>query len=190
MLRLALLTRITLLGALATASGGGYAIADLITVDLGKSLQQTQTDAAGDMSNTVDYFAARAFYQNAGDFDGGTLMWSGCMSPQPMTDTPGDYYFLNNPVPAAGYFIYQTGSYSSQSTLDADFPMGAYTYNLTSGTMTTPPASSTIGYAADLYPANTPVLTAASFTALQNLDATQSADVGFSPLLNLSLIHI
>jgi hypothetical protein len=157
----------------------GAAQAGLITVDLGKSLQQTQVSPGGAMADTNDYFAARAFYQNTGDFDNATLTYPGPGSPAAMGNTPGTYTFLNGAT-AAGYYISQSSSYPTQAALDADYPFGSYTYGLTGGT--SGPASSTINYSSDFYTANMPTLTAASFTGLQGANPSLPINVAFAPM--------
>ncbi len=159
----------------------GAAQAQLITVDLGKSLQQTQVSAGGTMADTNDYFAARAFYQNTGDFDNATLTYPGPSSPAAMVDVPGTYTFLNNET-AAGYYITQSASYPTQAAMDSDYPFGSYTYGLTGGT--NGPVSSTINYTSDFYTANMPTLTAASFNGLQGADTSQPINVAFAPMLD------
>jgi hypothetical protein len=170
------LTRIAVVGVTLCS---GYAFAGLITVDLGKNLQFTQTDAAGDMANQTDYFAARAFYQSTSDFDSATLTWPASGGPVSMSNVPGTFQFLNGQT-AAGYYLQQSPSYATQGALDAAYPMGNYEYDLfNSGNLT---ASSTINYSTDLYPANQPTLTAASFNSLQGLNTTQATTVSFAAL--------
>src|SRR5580658_968359 len=180
-----MLTRIAIIGATICILGNGLAFAGLIDVDLGLNLQQTQTSASGTMANTTDYFAARAFYENPGDYDSATLTWPGSASPASMTNVPGTYTFLNGGT-AAGYFISQSVSFSSQAALDAAYPMGSYEYDLSDSTMTNPNASSTIQYTADLYPQNQPTLTAGSFNALQNLNTALAANISFASMINNS----
>jgi uncharacterized protein (TIGR03382 family) len=157
----------------------GSARADLITVDLSKNLQQTQIDAAGDLSEVNDYFAARAFYGNLADFDAATLTYPGPGSPVNMTNVPGTVTFLDNTT-AAGYFNYSSNSYGDQGSLDADFPKGSYEYDLSVGG--NPAASAVLNYTSDLYTANSPIVSSASFAALQGADATQAIDVSFNQL--------
>jgi len=172
------LTRIAVVGATLCS---GYAFAGLIAVDLGKNLQLTQTDAAGDMANPTDYFAARAFYQNTSDFDSATLTWPASGGPVPMTNVPGTYQFLNGQT-AAGYYLQQSSSYGTQAALDAAYPMGSYEYDLFNSGDPSLNTSSTINYSTDLYPANQPTLTAASFNSLQGLNTTQAATVSFAAI--------
>ncbi len=157
----------------------GAAQAGLVTVDLGKALQQTQVSSGGAMANTNDYFAARAFYQNTGDFNNATLTYPGPASPAAMSDVPGTYTFLNGAT-AAGYYITQSPSYSTQAALDSAYPFGSYTYGLTGGTGG--PAASTINYSSNLYTANAPTLTAASFTGLQGANPGLPINVGFAAM--------
>jgi len=175
------LTRIVVVSATLYSAGTGSAFAGLITVDLGKNLQLTQTDAAGDMANPSAYFAARAFYQNTGDFDSATLAWPGPASPASMNNVPGTYEFLNGDT-AAGYFISQSTSYGTQAAMDAAYPTGSYVYSLNNSGDPSLNTNSTIDYSGDLYPANQPTLTAASFNSLQGLNATQAVTVSFAAL--------
>jgi hypothetical protein len=165
------------------AAGTAPGFAELITVDIGLNVQQTQTDAAGDLGSTNAYFAGRAFYQNTGDYDSGTLTYPGSGSPASMNNTPGTYTFLNGGT-AAGYFIDQSGSYGSLAGLEADYPMGSYAFDLNDSTGTNPDGTSTISYGSDLFPDNAPVLTATSFNALQNMNATQAQNVSFGAMVN------
>jgi hypothetical protein len=178
---LKVLRQIAIIGATLCSVGSGQVFAGLITVDLGKNLQQTQVDASGDFANENDYFAARAFYQNAGDYDSATLTWPGPFSPFSMSNVPGTFTFLNGAT-AAGYFIEQSGSYFNPAILDGDYPQAGYKYDLNDSTNTNPPVSSSIQYSSDLYPANQPTLTAASFNGLQGLNTTQAASVSFGAL--------
>ena len=98
-----------------------------------------------------------------------------------MTNVPGTYTFLNGTT-ASGYFITQSAGFSSQAAMDAAYPFGSYQYDLADSTLNNPPATSTISYSSDLYTANQPTLTAASFNGLQNLDTTQAANVSFAAL--------
>jgi hypothetical protein len=63
--------------------------------------------------------------------------------------------------------------------LQNDFPNGNYTFDLTGGTMG--PTEFVINYAGDAY-SNTPELTAASFSALQGLNAANSITLNFNAM--------
>jgi hypothetical protein len=63
--------------------------------------------------------------------------------------------------------------------LQSDFPDGDYTFDLTGGTMG--PTEFVINYAGNAY-SNTPKLTAASFSALQGLNAADSITLGFNAM--------
>ena len=67
----------------------------------------------------------------------------------------------------------------SFSDLQALYPTGPYTFNLTGGT--DGPTSVSITYDGDAY-SNTPELTAASFDALQSLNAADSIAVDFNAM--------
>jgi hypothetical protein len=63
--------------------------------------------------------------------------------------------------------------------LQSDFPAGDYTFDLTGGTMG--PTEFVINYAGNAY-SNTPELTAASFNALQGLNAADPITVDFNTM--------
>jgi hypothetical protein len=63
--------------------------------------------------------------------------------------------------------------------LQSDFPNGDYTFDLTGGTMG--PTEFVINYAGNAY-SNTPELTAASFSALQGLNAADSITLNFNAM--------
>jgi hypothetical protein len=63
--------------------------------------------------------------------------------------------------------------------LQSDFPNGDYTFDLTDGTMG--PTEFVINYAGNGY-SNTPELTAASFSALQGLNAADSITLDFNAM--------
>lgn len=159
------------------------ASAGLLQVDIGKNLQQTQLDAAGTLSSSSAFFAARAFYQNPGDYDAATLTYPGPGSPATMTNVPGTIFFLGGGS-AAGDFIAQSPLFPDQATMDAAYPFGDYRYDLTDSTLTNPPATTTLSYTSDLYPANLPTVTAPTFTGLQGLDPTQDFTISFAALQN------
>jgi hypothetical protein len=70
------------------------------------------------------------------------------------------------------------GSNSSFSGLQTDFPAGNYTFDLLSKNIDT---EFTINYAGNAY-SNTPQLTAASFSALQGLNAADSITLDFNAM--------
>ena len=119
------------------------------------------------MTSTGGFFSGRAFFTNTTDFDAGTLTYGGPGSPAALT--PG------SPPPS----LTLGGSNPSFVGLQSDFPAGDYTFDLTGGTMG--PTEFVINYAGDAY-SNTPELTAASFSALQGLNAADSITLDFNAM--------
>ena len=115
----------------------------------------------------MDSFSGRAFFANTTDFDAGTLTYGGLGSPAALT--PG------SPPPS----LTLGGSNPSFVGLQSDFPNGDYTFDLTGGTMG--PTEFVINYAGNAY-SNTPELTAASFSALQGLNAADSITLNFKAM--------
>jgi hypothetical protein len=106
--------------------------------------------------STGGFFSGRAFFTNTTDFDAGTLTYGGPGSPAALTPS--------SPPPA----LTLSGSNASFAGLQSEFPDGDYTFDLSGGTMG--PTEFVINYAGNAY-SNTPELTAASFSALQGLNA-------------------
>lgn len=142
--------------------------AALTSIDWGKNLEVTQTNAAGNTTLDGYFFFARGFYQNAGDFTSGELLYPGPNSP----DT-----FVN--VPSGNFFLDQTGFFSSQAALDTAYPTGTYTYHF----MNSGDVFAALNYFSDNYPLNQPIYTAPTFTGLQGMDSTQGFTISFSPFL-------
>jgi hypothetical protein len=94
------------------------------------------------------------------------LTYGGSGSPQTLSFVPGDIAWE-----------FQTPGNPSLSDLQSLYPTGGYTFNLTGGA--DGPSSATIDYAGDAY-SNTPHLTAASFSALQGLNAADSITLDFN----------
>jgi hypothetical protein len=87
------------------------------------------------------------------------LTYPGAGSPVSLVNsvgTPTDYH-------------YQTASFADQSTMDAAFPFGTYTFQDAGG-----PDTASYSYAADDYALSNPYLTGADYTALQGMDPTQA----------------
>ena len=119
----------------------------------------TQTLGSYNLTSTV-------FAQNATDATAATL------TPGAGTTVPYTYMAAPPPPETTGYFNYFSPSYASQADLDAAFPQGTYTVNYSGGTET--PGSFNVNYSADAYAASTPLFTPATFTGLQNLNASQA----------------
>jgi hypothetical protein len=147
-------------------AGDGAAHAQLTQADVGVNPTFEQTGPTT-VTSTGGFFSGRAFFTNTTDFDAGTLTYGGPGSPAALT--PG------SPPPS----LTLGGSNPSFVGLQSDFPAGDYTFDLTGGTMG--PTEFVINYAGDAY-SNTPELTAASFSALQGLNAAAPITLDFNPM--------
>ena len=147
-------------------AGAGAAHAQLTQADVGVNPTFEQTGPTT-VTSTGGFFSGRAFFTNTTDFDAGTLTYGGPGSPAALT--PG------SPPPS----LTLGGSNPSFVGLQSDFPAGDYTFDLTGGTMG--PTEFVINYAGDAY-SNTPELTAASFSALQGLNAAAPITLDFNPM--------
>lgn len=182
----ALSSLLSLTGVLAICAAPAFG--NLIDVDLSRNIEQTQLNAGGSLGTPFAYFAARAFYGNPGDFDGGTLTITPSStgmpgSPIPMTNVPGTYTFLDGST-AAGYFLFQTAALPSQADLDASYPFGDYVFNLTNSGNPGMDMSTDLPYQVDLYPSNQPVVTSSTFNALSGMDTTHDFTVNFNAAQN------
>jgi hypothetical protein len=146
------------------AAGGAHA--QLTSADVGVNPTFEQTGPTT-VSSTGGFFSGRAFFTNTTDFGAGTLTYGGPGSPAALA--PGS----SPPSLTLG------GSNASFSGLQGDFPTGDYTFDLTGGTMG--PTQFVINYAGDAY-SNTPELAAASFNALQGLNAAHSVTLNFNAM--------
>jgi hypothetical protein len=147
-------------------AGAGTAHAQLTQADVGVNPTFEQTDPTT-VTSTGGFFSGRAFFTNTTDFGAGTLTYGGPGSPA--TLTPG------SPPPS----LTLSGSNASFAGLQSDFSNGNYTFDLTGGTMG--PTEFVINYAGNAY-SNTPELTAASFSALQGLNAADSITLDFNAM--------
>ena len=147
-------------------AGAGAAHAQLTQADVGVNPTFEQTGPTT-VTSTGGFFSGRAFFTNTTDFDAGTLTYGGPGSPAALT--PG------SPPPS----LTLGGSNPSFAGLQNDFPNGNYTFDLTGGTMG--PTEFVINYAGDAY-SNTPELTAASFSALQGLNAAAPITLDFNAM--------
>ncbi len=144
----------------------GLARAQVTEADVGVNPTFKQTDPTT-VTSTGGFFSARAFVTSAGDFSGGTLTYGGSGSPQTLSYVPADVAWE-----------YGLGD-ASFPDLQTAFPNGGYEFDLTGGTMG--PATVSLNYDGDAY-SNTPQLAAASFTALQGLNAAAAITLDFNPM--------
>lgn len=157
---------IVALAAAGLAAGVSVAQAQLMEADIGVNPTFEQTDGTT-VNSTGGFFSARAFVTNASDFSGGTLTYAGTGSPQTLSYNPAD---------VAWEFGDSNGVFSD---LQAAYPNVGYRFDLTGGTMG--PLSVTVNYAGDAY-SNTPQLAAASFNALQGLNAANAITLNFNAM--------
>ena len=146
-------------------AAGGVAHAGVVSADVGLNPTFEQTGPTT-VTATGGFFSARAFVGSSGDYDGGTLAYGGSGSPQTLSFSPTDIGWE-----------YGSPQDSSFTDLQTAFPTGDYTFNLTGAS----PTSVTVDYAGGAY-SNTPELTAASFNALQGLDAADSITLDFNTM--------
>jgi PEP-CTERM motif len=150
-------------GLIATA---GLARAQVTEADVGVNPTFEQTGPTT-VTSTGGFFSSRAFVTSASDFSGGTLTYGGSGSPQTLSYVPADVAWE-----------YSVGD-ASFPNLQTAFPTGGYEFNLTGGTMG--PATVSLNYDGDAY-SNTPQLAAASFSALQGLNAAAPITLDFNPM--------
>jgi hypothetical protein len=143
--------------------------AGLISADVGKSVEQSQVDAAGTLVLQGYSFSAHAYYQNATDFNSGYMTFASLLSPVTLT--------------ASGTALtHQTGLYPSALALSGDYDIGPYIINATDTVHGHPPESAGFDYQQDLYVNNNPVLTAATYNGLQALNASQAFTLSFNAM--------
>jgi hypothetical protein len=148
-------------------AGAGVAHAQLTQADVGVNPTFEQTDPTT-VTSTGGFFSARAFFTNPTDFGASSqLFYPGPGSPAALT--------LGSSPPS----LTLSGSNSSFSGLQGDFPSGGYVFDLEGGTMG--PMPFFLEYDGDAY-SNTPQLAAASFSALQGLNAADSLTLDFNAM--------
>jgi PEP-CTERM motif len=144
----------------------GAAHARLTTADVGVNPTFEQTGPST-VTSTGGFFSGRAFFTNPSDYLDGTLTYGGAGSPATLvygTSPPSLTYGVGNP------------SFTALQTL---FPNGDYTFDLSGGDLGSTEFG--INYAGDAY-SNTPQLTAATFTALQGMNAGNPLTVDFNSM--------
>jgi hypothetical protein len=145
-------------------AGAGVVQAQVLDayVEVNPTFEQTDPTT---VTSTGGFFSGSVFFTNTTDFDAGTLTYGGPGSPAALA------------LGASPPSLALSGLNSSFSALQSDFPSGDYAFDLTGGTMG--PTEFTVPYAGDAY-SNIPQLTAASFSALQGLNAADSITLDFN----------
>jgi hypothetical protein len=153
------------LAAVGLVAAAGIAEAQVVNADVGvnKTFEQT---APMTVSSTGGFFSARAFVTTDTDYSGGTLTYGGPGSPVSLSFVPADVAWE-----------YALGD-SSFSDLQTQFPNGDYAFDLSAGSQ--PEISFTVPYAGTGYSLNTPELAAASFSALQGMNAGADLTLDFN----------
>ena len=155
------LALVSLLAAHASAN------AALTEVDIGKTFSYQQTSSGVAFFGT--FFAARAYMQDAADFDGGTLAHPGTASSN--TLAPG--------ADGGGVLVgYQTG-YITPAELSAGYGFGDYAFTATNSS-TLAAQSATVNYTHDTFTADVPAMAQPSFLALQGVNAALPMTVSFN----------
>jgi len=142
--------------------------ADVLNVDLGFNPTYVQTSPTT-VTSTGGFTSFRAFLSTAGQFNTGTL--SGPAGFTTTTLTPD----------ASGTVLAGGSSYASTAALAAANPTGTYTFNL-GNTSTAATFSTSINYMTSA-PSNAAQVTAASYNALQGLNAGQGVTVDFNTMV-------
>ena len=156
---------------LALAAAGLVAVAAQAQVtgaDVGINPTYLQTGPTTIIS-TGGFFSARAFVTSSGDYTGGTLTYGGSGSPAGLSYSSGD---------VAWEFGDTNGDFP---TLQGLYPAGDYTFDLTGGSQG--PTSFTINYVGNTYAANPPELDAASYSALQGMNAATGVTLDFNSFI-------
>jgi hypothetical protein len=156
------LALVALSGVMGIATAGP----DITEFDIGFNIQSSQT-AAGVSAPNSFYFSARV-QQDANAYNQASLTYPGAGSPQAL------------PLASGGtLFNFETSSFSSKAALDAAYPFGTYTANVTN-TSTGATNTDSINYTRSAYSSTTPALTQATYLGLQGLNASKSFDFNFN----------
>ena len=141
--------------------------AALTEVDIGKSFEHQQTDSGVALFGT--FFAARAYMNTVGDFDGGTLAYPGSGSPVALL--PG--------ADGGGALVGTQTSYITPDALSTEYGFGNYAFTATNSS-TSDSQSATVVYTHDVFTSDVPALTQGSFLALQGMNAAQAINLSFN----------
>jgi hypothetical protein len=132
--------------------------ASLALVDIFKNIAYQQTSGVKPTTPANFFADVEAHLNAAGDYTSVVVTYPGPGSPLSLP--------LENPL----QFGVGPG-FATQAAMDAAFPFGAYSFAASGGTST--PETDSINYTVDAYTADIPALDAATFTALQGMNAAQ-----------------
>jgi PEP-CTERM motif len=144
-------------------AGGADAQVTSADVGVNKTFEQIGPST---VTSTGGFFSARAFFNDPGDYLNGTVTFSG----------PGSPVTLGAQSSPTG-LIFGEGA-SDFAALQAKYPNTDYNFELSGGSAGD--TSFTIPYAGTGYSLNTPELAAASFSALQGMNAGAGLVVSFN----------
>ena len=155
--------------ALAVAAAVGIfaatpASAQLQAVDIFKNTTYDQTSAAAPTTAAGYFFDVGATMTNPGDFTSASLTYPGPASPLSLGLTSPTQFGYGSP-------------FVDQATFNASYPLGFYTVTVSNGGSN---VSETMNDASDAYTVDVPALTAATFTALQGLNAGHGLTIQFN----------
>jgi hypothetical protein len=155
------------LAAVGLVAFAGAASAQVINTDVGlnDAFSQTSDSTA---TETGAFFSARVFFSGPGQYTTGTLTL-----PNSNTRPLADQGYLP-PTYEIGY----EDTAASLSDLEATYPTGTYTFDVSGGTQ--PEKVVSQSYAGDAYP-NTPLVT--NFSALQGLNAADAFTVDLNGMV-------
>jgi hypothetical protein len=137
-------------------------------VDIFGNVGFEQTGDGNTLSLNGDFFSADLNAMAANAYTSASVSYPGPDSPQALTQgSPTDYHF-------------QTVTLPDLATMEAAYPMGAYTFQGVNGPTTD---TATLAYSADDYPQSNPYLTGTDYSSLQGMDASQDFTFHFSPFV-------
>jgi hypothetical protein len=146
--------------------------AGIVGVNIFNNISYNQTSALPPAVPAGYYFQMGINIAADTDFDSASVTYPGSGSPLALTK------YTNVCAACAEYF---GGSlfYTNRSGLQAAYPFGTYTFtanNSITGTSQTAP----LVYSQDLFTSTIPALDAASYTALQGMDSSQTISIAFN----------
>ena len=143
--------------------------AQVTNIPIFETLSYQQNDPT-QLTPTGAYFSARIFETQPGDATAATLTYPG-------TGSPGDYIPASYD-PLKKTLIYAPPTFANQAAMDAAFPTGTYTTDYTDAANN--PQSVSVDYTQTAYASTMPTFTAATYNAMQGLDATQAFTFTFN----------
>jgi hypothetical protein len=135
-------------------------------VNIFGNIDYIQTGDGNALTRNGTFFSADLNSSVANAYASASVTYPGPGSPQALTQgSPTDYHF-------------QTPTLPDLATMEAAYPMGAYTFQGVNGPNSD---TATLDYAADDYPQSNAYLTGTDYSSLQGMDASQAFTFHFSP---------